>query len=146
MVTKTQIMLEARSWVDTPFLHQGRIKGVAVDCIGVPICVGKELNFIAYDEIPYGTLPDGRRLVVEVEKRMDRVPRPWPENIEIGDLVLIAWRRYPIHAAIVGEVDGDLTLIHALRDNGKVVEHRLDDEWLYLVKRVYRYPGVEPCN
>ena len=36
---KKQIIQTARQWLDTPYHHQARVKGVGVDCIGLVIGV-----------------------------------------------------------------------------------------------------------
>ena len=44
MITKEDVVREAKTWLGTPFHHQGRLKGVGVDCAGVIVCVAKELK------------------------------------------------------------------------------------------------------
>ena len=34
---RDSIVAEARTWLDTPYLHQGRRKGHGVDCLGLVI-------------------------------------------------------------------------------------------------------------
>jgi hypothetical protein len=57
-----QILAAARSWLGTPWRHQGRLKGVAVDCGGLIIGVGKELGLLDFDIRAYGRIPDGQQL------------------------------------------------------------------------------------
>ena len=35
MVSRTDVIAEARSWIGTPYLHQASIKGVGCDCLGL---------------------------------------------------------------------------------------------------------------
>jgi len=51
-VSRTDVVAEARTWLGTPFKHQGCLKGVACDCIGLIKGVGLALCLADYD-------PDG---------------------------------------------------------------------------------------
>lgn len=48
MATRAQIVEEARSYLGTKWLHQGRTRD-GVDCAGLVACVGNALGLIAYD-------------------------------------------------------------------------------------------------
>ena len=37
--TVDDVVKEARTWIGTPFVHQGRTKGLACDCLGLMIGV-----------------------------------------------------------------------------------------------------------
>jgi hypothetical protein len=53
------------------------------------------------------------------------------------------WAAYEQHIAIVADYPGDrLSVIHALKRSGGVVEHRLDERWLKSVIAVYAFPGA----
>ena len=46
MSNKIQTMIdEAREWIGTPFVHQGRTKGQACDCLGLVIAVAKAAGY-----------------------------------------------------------------------------------------------------
>ncbi|MDJ1305823.1 MAG: hypothetical protein MRQ09_06330 [Candidatus Midichloria sp.] len=44
MITRNQIISEAKSWLHTPFHPQARIKSVGCDCIGLIIGVAQKLK------------------------------------------------------------------------------------------------------
>jgi len=48
---RIEIVNEVRTWLDTPFQHQGRLKGVACDCIGLIVGVNKKFNITDYDNL-----------------------------------------------------------------------------------------------
>ena len=48
-VTRDQIVSQAREWIGTPYHHQARVRGAGVDCIGLLICVCRELGLVAPD-------------------------------------------------------------------------------------------------
>jgi hypothetical protein len=50
----------ARTLIGTPYLHQARLLGVGIDCIGVPILVAKELGLGDFDVADYPRRPNGR--------------------------------------------------------------------------------------
>lgn len=163
-VTRAQVIAEARSWVGTPFHHQGRLKGVGVDCAGLLICVGKALGLSDFDVTGYARVPDGRTLLRHCDEHMTRIPR---DEAQPGDVLLMRWRRYPQHVAIVADRPpsfaqerfggqtlrslggGGLNIIHAHEDAGSCVEHRLDETWAARVVQAYRIPGLcdaEDCD
>lgn len=148
-----KVVMEARSWVGTRFLHQGRRKkdsqdNGGVDCLGVLMGVAHALALrdaagdalCAHDVREYSKQPDpialrsalgGALVVREV-------------NVECGmaDVVLLAVDGRAQHVAVVGEHDARLTLIHAYAPARKVVEHFFDDFWKSRV--VARY-GLPDC-
>jgi cell wall-associated NlpC family hydrolase len=135
---RAKIVAEARSWIGTPFHHQGRLKGVGVDCAGLVIEVARSLGLSAYDETGYATQPDGVSLKRSCDAQMQRIDKYGP-----GDVVLFAFARHPQHLGIVGDyAAGGLSLIHAYAPNGKVVETIFDSVWIRRTVQAYRYPGV----
>ncbi|MCX5875314.1 MAG: NlpC/P60 family protein [Deltaproteobacteria bacterium] len=136
-MTPDEIIGYARECIDTPFQHQGRICGVALDCAGVVCHVANQLGFEPIETPGYGRSPglglleaaaDAQPYLVRV---FDRQP---------GDVLMMRFEGDPQH---VGIFTGE-TIIHALFANRKVVEHRLDDVWEGRIVRVYRFAGVAP--
>lgn len=41
---RAAIIAVSRTWIGTPFVHQGRVKGLGCDCVGIPLCVAEELG------------------------------------------------------------------------------------------------------
>ena len=50
---RSRIVATAREYLLTPFHHQGRKKGVGIDCVGLIACVGHELGILDYDCTDY---------------------------------------------------------------------------------------------
>jgi len=46
---RQEILRVARSYLGTPYHHQGRIKGAGMDCVGLIICVCKDLGVFPPD-------------------------------------------------------------------------------------------------
>lgn len=140
---KEQIVAWARETIGTPYAHQQRLNGVAVDCAGVPAYVATKLGISFDDPANYGRVPVPKKMRAEVDKRLIRVTK---ETMQPGDVVWIRFKAEPTHFAIVGDYKyGGLSLIHATNgsDLNKVVEHRLDKAWLDRIVAVWRFPGVE---
>jgi len=135
MIDKDHIIAHARETLGTPYQHQGRINGMALDCIGVAIYVAQKLGLDYLDLPAYGASPHKGLL----EQMMDAQPclvRVY--EMQPGDVLQMRFAKEPQHVAIwTGE-----TIIHCSRDTGRVVECRLDDETRQKITKIYRFKGV----
>jgi cell wall-associated NlpC family hydrolase len=134
-VTPDQIIAAARSQLGTPFVHQGRIPGKALDCAGLAAHVAREIG-ADYNEWPgYGRTPHKGLLqsVLDAQPCLARVRVRQP-----GDILLMKWNKEPMHVAICAGA----TVIHSYQAVGKVCEHALDDEWIRRIVAVYRFKDV----
>lgn len=140
---REQIVALARAQIGTPWQHQARIGGVAMDCAGLPILIGQKLGMAVDALADYGRLPQPAEMRAELERHLVRVPRA---SMQIGDVAWLRFDREPQHFGILGDyVHGGLSLIHAFNGAGvnRVVEHRLDDQWRARIVAVWRFPGVD---
>ena len=139
--TRQQIIDTARTWMETPFRHQGRTKGVAVDCAGLLIGVAHALGLSDFDARDYSPNPDGVTMKATLDAQMISVPF---RHIKAGDVFYMAFKKQPQHMAIITRID-KTHIIHAdslAAGGGRVVEHRLDSVWLSRVRGCYRFHGV----
>lgn len=133
-MTADEIVAAARECLDTPFHHQGRIVGLALDCAGVAVHVASK--WYEVEEPPaYGRLPHDAMLEQWIERQpfLERAAIP-----QAGDLLLMRFKGEPQHLAIHA---GDL-MIHAYQEFEKTVEHNLDDKWCRRIVRAYRFKGI----
>lgn len=139
MTTRAELLAEARSWLGTPWQHQGRTKGVAVDCVGLVIEVARATGVMTVDEAAnYRRRPDGITLERKLAEYLARVSL---SKIQPADVVLIATASAPDHVAFVGDYPGGgLTLLHAYMPMRKVVEHRLDATWRRQIVAAFALP------
>jgi len=143
MTTKQEIVRLARETLGTPYQHQQRVNGLALDCAGVPVYVGLKLGLKFEDITDYGKMPNPEQMRAALDKTLVRINK---KSLQPGDVVWIRFQREPQHLAIVGDYPfGGLSLIHATNGAGldRVVEHRLDEAWLSRIVAAWRYAGVE---
>ncbi len=138
MDPRIQPMIEKmREFLGTPFHHQGRVKGVGVDCAGLLIEGTKEAGLKGVPDLTgYRRSPDGSTLQQIMDDYLDRVPKG--ENWQVGDILLFQFDGVmPQHMGMVTQFDPPY-MIHAYSVARKVVEHIVDDIWLKRLVRVYR--------
>ncbi len=119
------IVALARSYIDTPYHHQGRVKGQGVDCVGLLVCIAREVGLVGpnWDVTGYSRIPDGVLLMRHLSANLNQVPY---EAMRPGDFICVAFQKHPQHVGVVGDYrHGGLSIIHAHNPSGKVVETRL---------------------
>lgn len=127
------VVAAARGWLGTPWHHQGRLKGVGVDCVGLVIGVARELGLSAVDVTGYPRRPGPTDVLNGCRAHMTPVMEPMP-----GDVLAFAIDGQVQHLAIAS----DIGMIHALAAMRRVVEHRLGDVWQARLTAAFRLPGV----
>lgn len=141
----------ARSWMGTPYVHQHRLKGAGVDCVGLVIGVGLEAEALpAWSEEAwaphrgYGRAPNPEHMGRAIRQFMDPLDLDPALAAPDGSVAFIGWRSHmPMHLAILATADdGRRTMIHAFSGVGRVVEHGFDAEWPGRVVSWWRYPGA----
>lgn len=131
------VVTVARTLLDTPFQHQGRLPGVALDCVGLVVAVATVLGYTVVDRSDYGRAP----LNGELETALDS--QPCLQRIDLadmapGDVLLARFKKRPQHVAIYTGAG----IIHAYGAVGKVVEHDIDAAWRSRIVRAYRFVEV----
>jgi len=136
-MTAAEIIAAARFCLDTPFKHQGRIPGRALDCAGVAAYVAHANGADYIDQSGYGRSPSGGLLESALDAQPCLVRVPLAER-QSGDVLLMRFEGDPQHLSIcAGE-----TIIHAYAQVRKVCEHGLTDEWQRRIVRVYRFKDL----
>jgi NlpC/P60 family putative phage cell wall peptidase len=139
MNRQDRIVMEARSWIGTPYRHQASLKGVGCDCLG--LLRGVWRGVLGHEpELPPPYSPDwaeagadtlvaaARRYLVEIERR----------EIAPGDVLLFRWRdNLPAkHCAVATSSN---SMIHA-HDGASVVEVALCSWWRRHLAHAFRFP------
>ena len=135
-MTGADIVTEARKHLGTPFVHQGRLPGKALDCAGLVVVVAQALGIEIADTKGYGRSPNGAlEAVIAAQTEVTQVPIA---ERQAGDILTMRFAREMQHVAIcAGE-----TVIHSYEAVGKVCEHALDEMWAKRIVRVYRFKGL----
>jgi hypothetical protein len=138
MVTRADIIAEARSWTGTPWRHQGRLKGIATDCVGFAIMVPVALGLMPAEAAlitRYSRHPDPELLKKYLREYCDLTDR-----LIGGNLLLLCRRRnIPQHVAIL---TSSSSMIHAIDERRGVREHGLDQRWRSAIAGIYSYRGI----
>jgi NlpC/P60 family putative phage cell wall peptidase len=143
MTTRADIVTAARTWAETPFHHQARLKGVGCDCIGLVIGVARELGLITpeFDIAGYPRVPDGTTLMATAHEHMTEIRR---EAMQPGDVVVVSFDKDPQHFGILGDYrHGGLSIIHGASNPGRVIETRLVFSEHMKFVAAFALPGVE---
>lgn len=128
---RAAFLASAESMIGTPFLHQGRLPGVGLDCAGLVVCALRQAGIDVEDVAGYGRLPRHGLFQRMVEAQAARVP---VTDLQDADLLMFRWRTEPQHLAI--HVGGQI--IHGWQDAGRVVRHDLDATWRARLVGAYR--------
>lgn len=147
MKTRAEFALCALTYIDTPWVHQGRLKGIAIDCIGVVGLVGAEcgspeaVTWLA--DMPlhrYGRAPNVEATYAAADKYMDRCDDDAP--IQLADVFIMRAPKdlEPRHFAIVSSLD-PVYIVHAYMQVKKVVRNIYDANYAARTHRRYSYRG-----
>jgi NlpC/P60 family putative phage cell wall peptidase len=136
-VTRNQLTLKAREYLGTRFHHQGRLKGIGIDCIGLLVCVCRDLGLPHTDIPDYSRQPDGITFLKVFREHWEEIPI---SDAREGD-ALAFWIEHPNftkHAALVSDVG----IIHTYQSVDRVVEQTLAESWKKRISAAFRIPGV----
>lgn len=143
-MTRDDIIAAARREIGTPFRHQGRLPGKALDCAGLVVRVAYVIGADYLDYSGYSRHPSDGLLesALDAQPALVRVPMA---DMQAGDILLMRFNSDPQHLALfaghspVYQAEG---IIHAWLQARKVCEHILTDEWRSRIVRVYRFTGI----
>ena len=136
--TRADVIAEARSWIGTPWRHQGRLKGIASDCVGLLIGAARARGLLApdFDVTGYSRFPEPEFFRANLERFLDRVEG----GEKPADVLWIRPRHIAQHVAILTDQN---TIIHAIDIHRGVAEHIFDRAWRARVVSVYRFRGID---
>lgn len=135
-MTGSDVVKIARTYLDTPFLHQGRLKGAGIDCIGLVVCVGRELGFTPIDCTTYKRRSTDDQMLHYFDAQLIESKTLCP-----GCVIAFKIGTRNKHAGILTE-DGIIHAVCQPNGEGKVSEHPLGNRWMERFVKCYRYPGV----
>ncbi len=115
---RAAVVTQAKSWLQTPYHHMGRVKGSGIDCLMLLAEVYEAAGVIPHVEVPF--YPPDWHLHRGVERYLEGLMH-YAQEIAMppgpGDAVLFKFGRCFAHGAIVTDWPH---LIHAWYDAGVV--------------------------
>lgn len=146
MTSRADIVTLARSWIGTPFHHQGRVPRVALDCVGVLACTMSHFGMPYEDVHGYAKRPDGTQLMARLSGALDAATSPELGNVLVFD-VIDESHHWPMHVALRTDV-GMLHAYSGARRKGDtragfVIEHPIDERWAKRLVAEFQFRGLE---
>lgn len=141
MTTRVDIVDEARRWLGTPFRHQGRVLGEAVDCGGIIVMVARRFGLDQgySDPVGYPAQPH----TDFVERLLDQYAVSIrPADRQPADIATFAFAGKIHHVGILTDRNN---VLHAWnRGPGSVVvETGLAGPFLRAMRRCYKFRGLD---
>ena len=138
-----RVVAIARGFIGTPYRHQGSLKGVGCDCLGLIRGVWREL-YGAEPEAPTPYAPDwaeraGRERLLEAAERHCGAALP-PSALRPGDLLIFRWQD-DAAAKHAGIATPEGRFIHAY-EQAAVIESALVPGWRRRIAGVFRFPEL----
>ena len=129
MITRNQIIYEAKKWLNTPFHHQASSKNLGCDCIGLIIGVAAELGIgFFHNLLPqnYDYFQDRSYLIHCLKSYLK------PGIRQLGSIALIGAEHIGWHMGFINrEHENKFTWIHSCMKQGKVIEQRFFEGAFY---------------
>ncbi|MBD8890143.1 NlpC/P60 family protein [Roseibium litorale] len=145
---RSRIVLEARSWIGTPYVHQAACKGAGCDCLGLVRGVWREIMGDEPEVPPPYTRDWAERKREETlrdaaSRHMEPVA---VDQADAGDVLLFSFQPgLPAkHCAILTTAitDSAPRFIHA-HEHLAVAEVALVPGWRRKIRFAFRFPGAE---
>lgn len=140
------IVMAALQWIDTPYHHHARVKGVGCDCAQLVVATALETGLLETNDVKL--VPDypvqwhlhnREEKLLQVLESFGCVEIP-KEDTQPGDIVCFQFGRVTSHLGIkISETE----FIHARYDVGKVVINTLQQDWERCWTKTYAFPGVK---
>jgi NlpC/P60 family putative phage cell wall peptidase len=145
-MSRAAIIAAARGFAGTPYRHQGALKGVGCDCLGLILGVWRDVIGAAPMSVPPYAAdwaePGGQEPLLDAAQAyLVPVPR---QEAQPGDVLLFRWRAHlpAKHCAILTTTS---SMIHA-HDGACVAEVALTPWWTRHIAGVFAFPVVEASD
>lgn len=145
-VSRQDIVVEARKWLGTPYVHQASVRGAGADCLGLLRGVWRDVIGHEPEPVPVYSMdwsePQGEeRLWAAAQRHLSQTPMT---RVAAGDVLLFRMRDGGVakHLGIVTDTGAETRFIHAYSGHG-VVENTLSAPWRRRVVACFQFPLEE---
>jgi NlpC/P60 family putative phage cell wall peptidase len=142
MIRRQDIIASARSWIGTPYHHQGSCRGVGADCLGLVRGVWHSLYGNAAETPPaytrdWAEASGNETLIDAAIRHLQLIPLAEAKG---GDVVVFRFRpgTPAKHVGILSAAD---RLVHAM-EGGPAVEISVTPWWRRRIVAAFAFPGV----
>lgn len=126
-----KLIIEAREWLGTPWVHHHSKKKIGCDCIGFMFGAAKNVGITLPEIDNYSRNPHKNQLEKYLENNCLKISI---KDRKIGDGLVFSFSGLVTHVAIMT----DIGMIHADPFAEEVIEHQLDTLWLRHLHSCYR--------
>ena len=143
MISRDDIVAEARRWLGTPYRHQASMRGAGTDCLGLIRGVWRSLYGQEPEAVPAYTADwsetTGEEVVLAAASRWLR-SKPLSSN-DIGDVIVFRMRSTGVakHLGVTASRHGMTSFVHAYTDHG-VIETLLSTPWQRKIVGRFEFP------
>lgn len=143
MTFADRVVVIARSWIGTPYLHQASVCGAGTDCLGLLRGIWRDLHGSEPEPVPAYTAdwaePDHREVLLDAARRW--LVAKEPEAASPGDVLLFRMREGSIakHLGIQSDATLHPKFVHAYTGYG-VVESSLSLPWQRRIAARFAFP------
>ena len=143
MISRDDIVAEARRWLGTPYRHQASMRGAGTDCLGLIRGVWRSLYGQEPEAVPAYTADwsetTGEEVVLSAASRWLR-SKPLSSN-DIGDVIVFRMRSTGVakHLGVSASRQGMTSFVHAYTDHG-VIETPLSTPWQRKIVGRFEFP------
>ena len=140
MVKTNPVVEEALSWIGTPYHHQGSVKGVGADCLGLVRGVFREVYGFDPEGVDLNYAPDwgnshGKNTLAETGALyLDEIPL---SEVVPGDVLLMRYGNQQVAKHVLIKSYGNRA-IHSI-NNRLVSEIPLSDWWTRRLIKAFRF-------
>ncbi|WP_137111901.1 NlpC/P60 family protein [Rhodobacter sp. SY28-1] len=137
------VLIEAREWIGTPYLHQASVKGVGTDCLGLLRGIWRAQYGAEPEAVPPYTEdwaePDHREVLLESACRWLTIKEL--AQVAVGDVLLFRMRDGSIakHLGVQSRIGTHPQFIHAYTGHG-VIESSLSSPWQRRIAARFCFP------
>lgn len=126
----------ARTYLGVKFKHQGRSRN-GVDCVGLCVLAMQAIGRTCFDAKTYSRHAQKQGLRAALVRNLGEPIAK--DQMRAGDIVLMAFVGEPSHVGIItNHPYGGFALLHTFAQMKKVVEHRMDEQWMDYISEVFR--------